>query len=136
MNTIGEKIKIARESAGLSQRELAEMCEFEAGQGRIGNYERGVRSPSVQDLQIIAKAVSRSMSWFFDEDSNGLITDIALMRHVIEMILEVEQEEGCKFTPTQKARMAIALYNDSIRRHRSATDLHMNDLLPILEAVN
>ncbi|EEW1534802.1 LexA family transcriptional regulator [Escherichia coli] len=54
--TIAARIKRLREDKGLSQKALAELCGW-ASQSRIGNYESGTRSVSVDDAEVIAKAL-------------------------------------------------------------------------------
>ncbi|MGY6089083.1 LexA family transcriptional regulator [Avibacterium paragallinarum] len=62
--TLGEKIKTYREQLGLSQKELAEKCSVldqdgkPWGQPRIANYEKGNRTPNLDDIEIIAKALN------------------------------------------------------------------------------
>jgi len=53
---IPARIKRIREEKGLSQKALAELCGW-ASQSRIGNYEAGTRSVSVDDAEVIAKAL-------------------------------------------------------------------------------
>lgn len=53
---IPARIKRIREQKGLSQKALAELCGW-ASQSRIGNYEAGTRSVSVDDAEVIAKAL-------------------------------------------------------------------------------
>jgi SOS-response transcriptional repressor LexA len=53
---IAARIKRLREAKGLSQKGLAELCGW-ASQSRIGNYEARVRSVSVDDAEVIAKAL-------------------------------------------------------------------------------
>ena len=53
---IAGRIKRLREDKGLSQKALAELCGW-ASQSRIGNYESGTRSVSVDDATVIAKAL-------------------------------------------------------------------------------
>ncbi len=50
---IGLRLKKVRESAGFSQRDLAEKCGW--GASRIGNYESGTRSISVEDAELLAR---------------------------------------------------------------------------------
>lgn len=57
--SIGSRIKRIRESKGLSQKALAELCGW-ASQSRIGNYELDTRSVSVEDAEVIAKALGIS----------------------------------------------------------------------------
>lgn len=51
-------IQSYREKAGLTQEELAEACGWK-GNGRISNYETGVRTPSIGDLQLIKAALAK-----------------------------------------------------------------------------
>lgn len=56
IETIAVRIKRLREVKGLSQKALAELCGW-ASQSRIGNYESGTRSVSVEDAGVIARAL-------------------------------------------------------------------------------
>lgn len=58
MTDIGKRITQLRKAAGFSQAELARRCGWKSGQSRIGNYEKGTRSPSLDDLPRIAKALN------------------------------------------------------------------------------
>lgn len=53
---IPARIKRIREEKGLSQKALADLCGW-GSQSRIGNYEAGTRSVSVDDAEVIAKAL-------------------------------------------------------------------------------
>jgi phage repressor protein C with HTH and peptisase S24 domain len=61
MNTLSTRIKKLRKAKGLSQQELAYACGWES-QSRIGNYERGIREPSLQDLQKLSHALGVSFT--------------------------------------------------------------------------
>jgi phage repressor protein C with HTH and peptisase S24 domain len=52
---VGLRLKQLREQVGISQRTLAEKCGW--GASRIGNYESGSRSISLEDADIIANAL-------------------------------------------------------------------------------
>jgi len=53
--SFGERLRKARENAGLSQRELAQACGLgDAAQGRIGNYEGGLREPTLDVIDRMA----------------------------------------------------------------------------------
>ncbi len=60
--TIGERIKSARQKAGLSQEQLA-LAIGAAGQSTVGNYERGQNSPSVDVIQKIADVTGSNFTW-------------------------------------------------------------------------
>ena len=69
--SIASRIKRIRESKGLSQRALADLCGW-ASQSRIGNYEAGTRSVSVDDAEVIAKALGISApELLFGDDFAG-----------------------------------------------------------------
>jgi len=56
MNKLGARIAYHRRNKGLSQSELAKACGW-LSQSRIGNYEKGTREPSLDDLQKLADAL-------------------------------------------------------------------------------
>jgi transcriptional regulator with XRE-family HTH domain len=60
-STVGGRIRAARESAGMTQGELAVACgwheESADGQSRISNYERGKREPTLDDLVTLGRAL-------------------------------------------------------------------------------
>ena len=62
--TIGNKIKLARKKAGLSQVILAERIEI--GRSSLAQYETGLYEPSIAVLGSIADATNVDVSIFFD----------------------------------------------------------------------
>ena len=56
MKSIGERIKIARKSAGLTQLELAKKTDL--SRSYIGDIEKDRYNPSVSTLQLIATATN------------------------------------------------------------------------------
>lgn len=63
-----------RKQSGLTQAELALACAWENGQGRIGNYEKDKREPSLDDLRKLSKVLNRSLMDIIDgerQDSVG-----------------------------------------------------------------
>ena len=64
---IGQKIKEARENAGLSQKELAEKVGFESGTA-ISLIEAGERKLRVEDLEKIAGVLQRDISFFLGQE--------------------------------------------------------------------
>jgi len=67
MKTVGQKIREARDNAGLKQPELAAKLGW--GQSRISNYERNVREPGLDDLRDIAKALNVDIGFFISGTS-------------------------------------------------------------------
>ena len=69
--TFSENLKKARESAGLGQKELAEITKLSAV--TISRYENAGREPTVSDLITIAKALGVTVAFLVgeSEDSPG-----------------------------------------------------------------
>ena len=67
--SLGRKIRIARQRAGLTQEELA------ARVGRtsesISNIERGQQEPSIKTIQSLARELGVPAAEFFEDDEGG-----------------------------------------------------------------
>jgi transcriptional regulator with XRE-family HTH domain len=67
MVTLGEKLKKAREDAGLEQKTVA--AELNLDQGKISLIERGARKVDAEkELPKFAKLYKKPINWFFEED--------------------------------------------------------------------
>lgn len=55
---MANNLKKIRKGLGKSQAELAKTCGFRF-QSRIGNYESGIRTPSISDAQKIVEALNK-----------------------------------------------------------------------------
>ena len=62
--TIGQRIKEARKSTGLTQRELAERSG--TATGTIQQYELGKRQPRIEQLKSIASALDVDVNWLMN----------------------------------------------------------------------
>ncbi len=62
MKTLGQRIAHYRKQAEMSQAALAKACGW-ASQSRIGNYEKDVREPSLDDIELIANALKIPKDW-------------------------------------------------------------------------
>ncbi len=60
----GERLRDLRQALGLSQEAFAERCGLD--RTYISGIERGKRNVSLQNLQLIAKALKTSLSRLFD----------------------------------------------------------------------
>lgn len=86
---IGAKIKKRRRELKISQEELAEILDVTYQQ--IQRYENGVNKLNVENIQVIAEALSVPLSYFFEtlakadisEDSSHYLTaeESRLLRH-------------------------------------------------------
>jgi len=60
METLGERIARLRKAKGYTQGTFAEACGWESP-SRVGNYERDLREPSLDDLRLMAKVLDSSL---------------------------------------------------------------------------
>ena len=70
---IGEKIKKRRRELKLSQEELAEILDVTYQQ--IQRYENGTNKLNVENIQMVAEALSMPLSYFFESYNSPLITE-------------------------------------------------------------
>ncbi len=63
---LGEKIRRARQEAGLSQRQL---CGEELTRNMLSLIENGTARPSMKTLAYLAQKLGKSMSYFLEEDA-------------------------------------------------------------------
>ena len=83
MTTLGERIKAYREQLKISQNKLADICnEIDTrsentkwGQSRIANYERGNRTPDLEDIAILSKALNISPEILAFENNVMVVTN-------------------------------------------------------------
>lgn len=67
--TIGDRIRLQRKHAGLTQKKLGELSE--TSETTIKQYESGKRQPRIEQLQKIASALNIPVSIFIDELSES-----------------------------------------------------------------
>ena len=65
-NALGQRLEAARNSLGLSLEAVSQRTGL--GISTISELENGKREPSISQLSALAKAYSRSLSYFFDEN--------------------------------------------------------------------
>lgn len=61
---IGARIKAAREDLGLTQNELADRMAGKSDGTQVSKWERGANRPTDTNLEQIAKALGKDISWF------------------------------------------------------------------------
>lgn len=61
--TIGDRIKAAREAAGLTQQQLADAVQAGGGRQQISNWETDFRIPRREALERIAAACGVTPGW-------------------------------------------------------------------------
>lgn len=71
--TIGQRIKLARAKAGISQKELAEKLEVSASM--IGQYENDIRKPKLDTQQRIADALGVDIYEVFSDEQREIFIE-------------------------------------------------------------
>jgi transcriptional regulator with XRE-family HTH domain len=64
MTTLADRIREARQSAGLSQRAVGASCNPPISGQAVYKWEKGKAIPSAEDLDILAQLTGRSVKWF------------------------------------------------------------------------
>lgn len=119
MSNFGERIKAARKEKGISQRQLSSACGW-GGQSRVGHYEQGARKPSLTDIQKIASALDRPVSYFFGESAEAVRSqgckscelDTELLELSIAMVSRASAESEEPLTAGQSAKMIASIYKE------------------------
>lgn len=63
LRQLGEKIRTQRESRGLTQQQLGDLCKLH--RTFIGSVERGERNIAILNLRVIARALRISLTELF-----------------------------------------------------------------------
>jgi transcriptional regulator with XRE-family HTH domain len=76
---LGQKIRQARERAGLSQEELA--TSLNLGQRAVSELENGKRRLSVHEVEEMAKVLDKPVLYFLTDDIHQSDLDQLLLQH-------------------------------------------------------
>ncbi|MDD2586943.1 MAG: helix-turn-helix transcriptional regulator [Syntrophomonadaceae bacterium] len=96
---IGKKLQIAREEAGLSQEQLANLLG--CAQSTLSNYEKGKRRLYLTQLEQIAEALGKPIDYFvkrttptrcFTQITNALSDEPELLQ-ILNSLYELTQEQ-------------------------------------------
>ena len=77
--TIGDRIRKAREHAGLDQDQLADLTGF--GRSTLSNWEHDRNAPSVKKLLDLARALDVPVTWLLTGDIPPADTDAFTARY-------------------------------------------------------
>ena len=69
LKEFGQRVKLARENAGLTQKQLADALQKSID--TVSNYEQGLRSPRVMELPELARQLDVPIDFFFAEDTEN-----------------------------------------------------------------
>ena len=137
---LGEKIKLARLEAGLSQRQL---CEDTVTRNMLSQIENGSARPSMDTLKVFAARLGKTVSYFLEEDAvvspnQQLMADArtAWGRNDPEAVLEAlknYRQPDELFQPERKLLEALATLAVAAEAVRQGKTLYARQLLEELE---
>ena len=124
----GQRLKTARTQAGLSQPELAKQCGWDS-QSRVSNYERGERTPSLDDIDKLSRALGTDICQLvsnnaqpnnnqINEDSTTYCNEIINkeIREVIQYAINNQLNDYyIKLTPSAQVKLVFELYNSAYK---------------------
>lgn len=92
--TIGDRLRMLRKEAGLTQKELGEKLGVSASM--IGQYEKNLRSPKFETLQKIASVLNVDIAKLvdFSEISPSLNTIIPLISDFSDILKKPRSDDG------------------------------------------
>ena len=125
MVDVAERIKKAREAAGLTQRELAKIIHLT--QGYIGDIERGRTNPSLSTLQLVADALHVDIAAFVGNSTT--IQETGLNNDEIDLVMSYrrlsEEQKAltkamvCNFIPPKARFTTTSTINPVSRKRKS-----------------
>jgi transcriptional regulator with XRE-family HTH domain len=101
---LGEKLRVAREEAGLSQEQVAQ--HLNVPRPAISLVERGQRRVEALELARLAKLFKRSLSYFTDEEAGVDETSpqLQLLRRTTASLSEKDRGEVLRFAEFLRGR--------------------------------
>jgi len=115
----------ARERVGMNQLELGQACGWGGAQGRIGNYENGIRQPKLADLIRIAKACQTTAA-----EMVAQVEGVDL-RQKFGALLSTETDT---YVVSKRAALVARGYDDLNNYTRELIDRILEDRLSTTEA--
>ena len=85
----GKRIKIARESMGLTQFQLAE--KIDVSQNFLGDIERGIKLPSLSKLILLANTLKISLDSMFAESLDNILAEPSEVYYTDKQMAIVQQ---------------------------------------------
>lgn len=109
LQLFGERIRQARENAGLSQEQLA--LELKRDQRTISQYETGKRKVSITDLPNLALLLHVPIAYFFEGDAELDNYDARLLNEFHKLHQETDKSSAIEL---------LRLYSDAIVRNQQS----------------
>jgi transcriptional regulator with XRE-family HTH domain len=110
--SLGQRIKRLRKSAGMSQAQLAEACGWKS-QSRVGNYEVGSREPTLADIAAIAKALNVEESALLLKASTEGSAAFSASTSAADMVRDMLANSGKGVAESVRQKLLIAAKEDA-----------------------
>ena len=114
---LGDKIKYARQQAGLSQVQLAQ--KLFVSRAAVAKWETGKGMPDIQNLKALANALNVTTDYLLDEDETpecGVIRESIVLEDVPETDRRLDKYDA----------IVISRYPDAYWIHRAALQYDLN----------
>lgn len=89
--SLGQRIRKARKEKGLTQEQLAELCDLSTA--HIGHIERGTRALSIESLIVISEILNVSTDYLLMDISTSNIKNIS---HTLNALNNTKNEKYTK----------------------------------------
>lgn len=135
---LNERIREMRKAAGLSREQATEALGWK-GVSRLGNYEQGLREPTLaqlRDLASVFRGSGKSFAWLVEADeepftpSQHLGLDAARLAYSIKLVREHYEGDGPPSIAEQKAAEVALLYSTLVQTGSALVDTAMGRTVP------
>lgn len=108
MRTLGERIREARKAVGLNQTQLGKLIGVR--QSAVAHWEKGDKSPSLDNLELLSAHLKRSPNWFLQntQSTDSSSQDIAV-RPLDKRFAPVDRRKELALYHREKSDAAIAV---------------------------
>ena len=94
--TFGEKLRAARQRAGLTQRELA--ARVDARNNSVCNWEKGRNKPDADTIGALARALNVRADYFFDGEPTEELSELEFALHgALRALDEADKQDVLDF---------------------------------------
>ncbi|TRZ55155.1 MAG: XRE family transcriptional regulator [Rhodocyclaceae bacterium] len=111
--TLGDRLRIAREYVGLKQEEVAQHLNIQ--RSALSNIEAGQRKVEALELSRLAKLYQRPLSWFTGDDliAEGVYpAEIAHVARAAARLSSQDRQELARFADFLKSRARTKVSDD------------------------
>ncbi len=105
---IGRKLQLAREEAGLSQEQLANMLG--CAQSTLSNYEKGKRRLYLTQLENIAELLDKPIEYFMESSGNAEAATVHSINNALDDEPELLQIINTLYTLPKERRRSVMDY--------------------------